>query len=531
MRVQSIEIASGFKRFNGLSVGEIPESARLVVLLGSNGSGKSSFLEAMLFWHLHFGGRVRKRNMDDHYYRRPNQSEPVQLTVSFHGVQPSDAVARARTFHFRSAYRYTSDFQTRQVGHLTPIENANPIDGLFEEDHSVNDNYNRLVGKAVAAFANIQEETTNTAVYANDVAPLDESLHRLFPDLRLTSLGDPVSDGTFFFTKGAVEKFRYVNLSSGEKAAFDLLLDLHIRKSFYPESVICLDEPEAHLGVGIQGQILDEMLDILPSECQLWIATHSIGMMRRAFERALQAPSEVVFLDFDGRDYDQATTIAPSTPSRALWRKVHGLALEDLAALVAPDVVYICEGDPAAPTATKRSFDSAVLKAIFGDAYPSFDFVSVGGATAQPVLSHSVTALMPGVSVRRLIDRDSRTDQAIADMKLADPALRVLSLRDLENYLLSDEILQIGCMKYADNPESATKELLFEKEQLLAAQDHGDDVKAIAGQLFEAAKKLWRRLTRPGQDRHEFMRDVCAALVTSETLTYQSLRVDLGLDD
>jgi len=529
VRVKSIDIKNGFKRFTELQVGPLPESARLVMLLGSNGSGKSSFLESMLLWHFQYYGRHRRRVAGNEYYERPAQGQRPEIAVDFYGSQLVDPIARKRAFHFRSAYRYTSDFRSNNIGQQQAIEDQNPIDTLIEEDHSVAEHYARLVGKSVAAFADLSSEVTNTEVYATDVRPLADSFTRLFPDLQLTGIGDPTLGGTFLFTKFGARDFLYMNLSSGEKAAFDLLLDLHIRKTSYPESVICLDEPEAHLGVGVQGKILDEMLTILPAECQLWIATHSIGMMRRAFEIALLRPGDVVFLDFDGRDYEVSTQILPSEPTRALWQKVHSIAFEDLAALVAPDVVYICEGDPAASTESKMSFDATVLKTIFGDQYPGVDFVSVGGVTVQPGVAHAITALMSGTTVRRVMDRDGRTDKAIEDLKSNDSTVCVLSVRDLENYLLADEILQAGCEQYAgDQASEAFAALLAKKTELLASQTYDDDVKEIAGSLFELAKKLWK-LNQPGQDRHEFMRDVCAPLVSSGTQTYGLLRNDLQL--
>ena len=32
----------------------------------------------------------------------------------------------------------------------------------------------------------------------------------------------------------------YKNLSGGEKAAFDLLLDLHVKKKYFPDSLYCI---------------------------------------------------------------------------------------------------------------------------------------------------------------------------------------------------------------------------------------------------------------------------------------------------
>ena len=67
---------------------------------------------------------------------------------------------------------------------------------------------------------------------------------RLFPNLELNSLGNPLRDGTFRFTKGSSRGFAYKNLSGGEKAAFDLVLDLVVARNEYNDTIFCIDEPE-----------------------------------------------------------------------------------------------------------------------------------------------------------------------------------------------------------------------------------------------------------------------------------------------
>ena len=45
MRISSLQLTN-FKRFSNLTISNIPDTARLVLLIGSNGSGKSSLFDA-----------------------------------------------------------------------------------------------------------------------------------------------------------------------------------------------------------------------------------------------------------------------------------------------------------------------------------------------------------------------------------------------------------------------------------------------------------------------------------------------------
>ena len=54
MRIKNIHIEK-FKRFTELTIEDIPETAKLVVLVGPNGCGKSSLFDAFKAWHLFRG--------------------------------------------------------------------------------------------------------------------------------------------------------------------------------------------------------------------------------------------------------------------------------------------------------------------------------------------------------------------------------------------------------------------------------------------------------------------------------------------
>ena len=130
------------------------------------------------------------------------------------------------------------------------------------------------------------------------------------PDITLTDLGRPLENGTFYFTKGASKNFPYKNLSGGEKAAFDMLLDIVTNKKDFDDTIYAIDEPKSHLNPRLHGKLLRVLCDIIPENCQLWLATHAIGMLRAARDLAISHPGRVVFLDFD-KDFDE-TRILPA---------------------------------------------------------------------------------------------------------------------------------------------------------------------------------------------------------------------------
>ena len=160
------------------------------------------------------------------------------------------------------------------------------------------------------------------------LAPVQDSLTRVLPHLRFAGLGDPTSEGSFYFTRDATRGFRYENLCGGEKAVFDLLLGVHIAATELGTPLICLDEPDIHLNPAVQATVFTEVMRLLPNGSQLWIATHSVGVVRRAFDISTAEPGRVAFLDF-GQVKGPAPDVQlkPSQPSGQLLREAMSVAM------------------------------------------------------------------------------------------------------------------------------------------------------------------------------------------------------------
>ena len=538
MKLKSIKIKD-FKRFVNLEVDDLPETARLIVLLGPNGSGKSSLFEA---FNSHLK-RIRffgiSRDLINYFDRqsiseaKTRQSDLLQrVNLEFHDDGPANDEGYKKSLYVRSAYRHEPSFRDATISEPPNVLEENRLPRLIDDDKTVRTNFQRLIWRLLGQVT--VPGLTTDQIMSDTIGPLQSSLDRLFDDLKLDALVSQDERGTFTFSKGAVSNFLYENLSGGEKAAFDLILDVFVKRNVYDDSLYCIDEPEIHLNTRLQGQVLEELYKLIPDNSQLWIATHSIGMVRKAEELRAANPGEIVFLDFgfrtngERRNFDQHEVIAPSTPDRLFWSRHYDVALDDLSKLLAPQNVVLCEGREEAGA---DGFDAACYNKIFAAGHPHTLFLSVGSADD---VEKRVADLLPligqiieGTKIVRLRDRDDLTSQEIADKK--QKGVRSLTqFRNLESLLLSDEILcklcsARGMSEHAETLISKRNEIL---EKKVAEGKPDDDLKPTAQAVHHASKQLLS-ISQSGGSKEVFMRDILAPLVTPETEVYRLLHDDI----
>lgn len=524
MKIRQIRLKN-FKRFSDTTITDIPETARLVVLVGPNGCGKSSLIDAAQTW--------RNRNWDETYHLKQtpgaqgNWNQAVSL--SFYDPQPANNDdQRRKAVYARSAYRNEAEFELNQLTRVEPALHENRINRLIENDQAVSLNYRRLVSQG---FEDVYERAdpalTMGEFRERSIGEIRDAMQRLFPGLVLNSLGNPLSAGTFRFDKGDSKAFLYKNLSGGEKAAFDLLLDILIKRREYDDTVYFIDEPEAHMSPALQSALLDELFRAVPQASQLWLATHSIGMMRKARDLAQQHPGAVVFLDFDGVNFDLPQSIGPIEPNRPFWKRAMQIALDDLAGYVTPEHVVLCEGGR---LEGGKDFDAECYNVIFQVQHPQSVFLGAGNANDiqndPRGVQRLLTALAPNVRITRVIDRDDRTQDEIRDLQAQ--GVRVLSLRNVESYLLDDSVLTALCEGLGP-PDVAAQLLQAKADAVRASVGRGnpqDDLKSAAGEIYNAAKRLFpdRKL---GSDARAFMKGLCAPLIKPPTATYDQLQRDI----
>lgn len=530
MRVKSVELKN-FKRFHHRRI-DLPETAKLVVLAGPNGCGKSSLFEAFNVWHRQCGNWGIGQN--DSYYSKtgvagvPAMDFSNQVVIRMHGELPEHQSERRKLFYLRSAYRNDPQFEMGNISKQQTAVDQRRFERMIDNDAAVSNNYQRLASQALEdVFVNESENTTIGVFREKAIGDIRDSMKRIFPDLLLNDLGNPLDAGTFRFDKGASRQFRYLNLSGGEKAAFDLLLDFTVKRRAFDNTVYCIDEPEAHMGTRVQAALLEELVLNLPLSSQLWVSTHSVGMLRRARDIETASPGTVAFIDFSDLDFDHSQSLVPTQPTRLFWERVLNIALDDLSLLVAPSRVVICEGSPLGVSGKNSAFDATCYNAIFEAEFPDTRFLSAGNSLSvqgdRLALIAGIRALVSGCTLMRLIDQDDHSPAAVTQFE--KDGIRVLSRRHIESYLYDDEILSALCAKVGRPQDIAV--VLADKQRAISEsiqrQNPADDVKSAAGVIYTKMKQRLS-LTGCGNDTASFARDTLVPLLTTNTSVYKDLR-------
>jgi hypothetical protein len=537
VRLKSVHF-NGFKRFTDLTITDLPQSASLIVVAGPNGSGKSSVFDGLKTWHWANGGAGG--NWDETYGAKVGSDSigwPSRVQVEFHEPVPGGAEDRKKLVYVRSAFRNEADFDVSGISRMASPLDSPRVTRLIDTDASVSDNYQRLILQTLDGVYrdDLPPDMTRTELRDRIIGKVRDALSKVFTDLQLDGVGGITigsdSVGTFYFSKGSSKRFLYKNLSAGEKACFDLILDAVIKSEYFDNSVWCIDEPETHLNTRIQSALLETLVSLIPSDSQLLLASHSIGFMRKAWDLAKEQPGMVSFLDMQGIDFDQAATLQPVQPSREFWARTLEVALGDLAHLMAPERVVLCEGrTPRDGDDGKAEFDADCYRTIFAADFPDTDFLSAGNSkdVSQDRLEagKAIQTIATGTSLIRLIDRDLLNTEEVAAQRAL--GVRVLSRRNIEAYLLDDEVLTALCAHF-EQTDRAAGVIRIREESLQASISRGndpDDLKKAAGEFYNKARKELT-LSAAGSSWNAFARATLAPLVRPGMRVYDQLKDDI----
>lgn len=487
MRIRQLRL-QGFKRFHDLTIdlGESPK--RIIALVGPNGCGKSCVFDAFeVEASKHKGGGGGSPS----FYSKGVYSEDIK--EGYVGNKAVQIIAQSaehafekKSFLIRSPYRFTSKLDVKAI-HQKPdvLEDQVRPKTSAELDNRLPDNYERLFSNWIADYGNRTIDKPGWKIQDELLSKINEVLDKVL-EIRISSLGNVTNqnEGKLFFEKGPSKKLPYENLSAGEKEVVDIVLDLIVKARSFDDTVYCIDEPELHLNSAIQRRLLLEINELIPENCQLWIATHSIGFLR-ALQEELKEESQII--NFSEHNFDSPTpvTLEPMLLTREKWKSIFSTALDDLTGLLAPKRIIYCEGRADTSPSQghiEKGVDAIVYNTIFGEEFHDTHFVSSGGQT-QPdkgsefaimVLSKALNEVQILLLKDKDINSDGRemTDEQRKGWLSGDPCRRMLKRKEIENYLFDFEVIS-----------AAYPEVTKEQYTALIKDCCDPDVKEKAGDL------------------------------------------------
>jgi len=464
MKVKKIQLKNGYKRFYDLTIDLGDNPKKIIALVGLNGCGKSSVIDGMLF-HNNAHGAIGNKGIKDHTYHSMNQTPNYDyqnvtiefLEGSYQNIQrEKHKIGKEKTiFSLRSPYRYNSNLKIKQSKATTEIRlNNYGATTSTDLDEKMEENYRRLSIK----YNNYLNDTDckPSEAKVKIIGDINSSLKNCL-DLEIVSIGSiEANQGTLYFKKDDhPSNFEFNVLSSGEKEVVDILIDLYLRQDEYNDTVFLIDEPELHINTAIQKKLLIEINKLVGKNCQIWMATNSIGFLR-ALQEDFKDECQIIQFKAGVKWASTAQTLVPIKKTLAKWKEIFETALDDLTGLLSPKRIIYCEGkDKPGANGQEKGFDAKVFNNIFSEKYYDTLFISSGGNTELDQRSEIALAILTkvfsDVEILVLKDRDvssgkpnTENDRQIY-LKTNPKNHRMLKRWEIENYLYDKEVLIKFC--------------------------------------------------------------------------------------
>ena len=422
MKISKIYLTN-FKRFTNLLIDNIPNTTKLVVLIGSNGSGKSSLFDAFGFFDSAIKGDVGINEEFWNYFRKKNEfpvsvkiiyDENKEFTISnenFNRPPLSNTTFYGRT-SFRQIPRLTRT-SLGQGGQFDFQKDSDRPKYFIERDNRFENDVEKITEIILKDFFRSKE--SNEQIRNKYIDPINSALKNIFgtgngTKIQLIEIIPPLEGkvAQITFRKGDSE-IHYNYLSAGEKEVFNLLINLLSRGSLYQETIYFLDEIDLHLNTKLQFNLLQEITENwIPENCQLWTATHSLGFIEYAKQTEIAS-----IIDFDDLDFDLPKILSPEPKDN-------------------PDIYEIAVGKEFLPSLFQQ------MNIYFVENKDKEYFAAIGIDKTVFVSDNNRNNVYHKVRATDffgIVDRDFLSDDDIIQIRQHYNNLYVLNYYSIENYL------------------------------------------------------------------------------------------------
>lgn len=428
MRIHELQLQN-FKRFTDLTIKDIPDTAQLVLLIGSNGCGKSCVFDAFN-WVVAPAQGFQPTHIEDStpYFQKVSDTPPlVSIKAGKTTIRRTEGEfshTHSGNFYGRSSLRIPPRIQRpAHNASLSEIitNNADTPEYFIENDYrfftdvhfhadSINQALQRLL---VEGKASGEEARKISEKY---IARINHALVNIFGHDPAKTLRfavykqpDPKKPVEPYFTKGDCE-IPFELLSHGEKQVIVTLFNFLVRQDQLQDKIIYIDEMDVHMNTRLQFSLLKEITENwIPASSQLWTASHALGFI----DYARQSEAAAI-IDFDDLDYDQPQVLFPE-PKENLDILEIAVPSQFLQELLSEKRFVFCEGKD-----TARYNSLGLSHTLFASKnYNKFQvFIRARDTAAEGI-----------------IDRDYLSDEEVIDFERQFPFIHILRLYSIENYL------------------------------------------------------------------------------------------------
>ena len=292
MKIKNLHIKE-FKGLRDISINfeKNDEPLDLVVLAGSNGSGKTRILESILDYFQKIVNYIENENVAGVFFETDEQnclnqgydSNMLYLILNYYNDENN--VERGRKVVEENLKVFPKIIYVPTETNFQKVEIASPM--LVREykflnivDTGLIKDVPSYIATRIIEMANDQEDTPMQEIRTAVFKEINEIFEILDLDIKISGISKNAKSIPIF-TNSSGDKFDINELSSGEKQLF--LRTLAIKMLNPENSIILIDEPELSLHPKWQQRIVDVYRKIGKNN-QIIIATHSphiLGSVRK----------------------------------------------------------------------------------------------------------------------------------------------------------------------------------------------------------------------------------------------------------